>query len=120
MVYTVDDEKDLTELYTALLTGAGYTVRAFNHRAEALAALQADRKKPDLLITDYVGSSMRIEMFVSACRAVYPTLRILMATGLHESHAGVLMVKPHEFIRKPFTPDEFLQTVRSALVGPAN
>src|SRR5882672_7526600 len=42
-IYVVDDEEGLTELYTVLLEANGYIVRAFNHRAEALAALMADR-----------------------------------------------------------------------------
>src|SRR5580765_3446636 len=54
LIYAVDDVPDLTELYTTFLEATGHIVRAFNDRSEALAALKADRTKPDLLITDYL------------------------------------------------------------------
>src|SRR5690242_9076293 len=53
LVYVVDDEPGLTDLYTLILEERGYLVRAFNSRIEALAQLKGDRRKPDLLITDY-------------------------------------------------------------------
>src|SRR6185503_2907545 len=38
-IYAVDDDEDLTDLYTILLEARGYTVKAFHDRAESLAAL---------------------------------------------------------------------------------
>ena len=61
LIYVVDDVPDLTE-NTTLLEATGYIVRAFNDRAEALAAW-ADRTKPDLLITT--------PRPFNACRPVY-------------------------------------------------
>jgi len=46
-IYVVDDAPCLTKLYATLLEATGYISRTFNDRAEALAALKADRKKPD-------------------------------------------------------------------------
>src|SRR5690349_10458154 len=60
VIYVVDDMPDLTELYTAVLEGTGYTVRAFNDRNEALEALKTDERKPDLLITDQLCGSMPV------------------------------------------------------------
>jgi CheY-like chemotaxis protein len=84
-VYAIDDKADLTELYALLLAGAGYRVRTFNDRAEALTALKAQGRKPDLLITNYLGRSMPIGQFMQACRVIHPSLRILMASGYHET-----------------------------------
>src|SRR6185436_5185614 len=70
-VYAVDDDENLTELYTLLLTGAGYEVRAFNHRTQALAALKLEVNKPQLLITDYFGLTMEVHQFMCACRVLH-------------------------------------------------
>ncbi len=115
-VYAVDDVPCLTELYTCLLAATGYEVKAFNDRTEALAALQADRKKPSLLITDYLGASMPVQQFIGACRSVHPSLRILMASGFSQNEIRFSRVKPDRFIQKPFTPEQFYQAVKAVLV----
>ena len=118
-IYVVDDLSDLTEWYTTLLEATGYIVRAFNDRTEALAALQEDSTKPDLLITDYVGLglSMRVDRFIHHCLVVHPTLRILMASGYSQTDMRFSQARPDRFIQKPFTPEEFRQAVRAALTA---
>jgi len=115
-IYVVDDTPELTELYAAVLKAAGYCVRTFNDRAEALTALKADRAKPDLLITDYLGLSIPVDRFISRCLVVNPTLRVLMASGFNQTEARVFSVHPDRFIQKPFTLDELRQEVRAALI----
>jgi response regulator RpfG family c-di-GMP phosphodiesterase len=116
-IYAVDDMPALTELYTDLLEATGYRVRAFNNRVDALAALTMESKMPDLLIVDYRGHSMPIEQFISLCRAVHPTLRVLMATGLDKANVRFSDVKPDRFIQKPFTPQELLQEVKASFAA---
>jgi CheY-like chemotaxis protein len=115
LIYAVDDLPFLTELYTRLLTTAGHVVRTFNERGKALAALEKDRTRPALLITDYLGLSMPVNQFMEACRSVHPRLRILMASGFNPSEMQFSRVKPDRFIQKPFTAEEFQQVVKAAL-----
>jgi len=117
LIYAVDDTPELTELYTVLLEGTGYVVRAFNDRAKALTALKAERTKPDLLITDCVGNSMSVERFVACCLGIHPTLRILMASGYSQTDIRFLKTRPERFIQKPFTAGEFLRRVRAMLAN---
>lgn len=116
-IYVVDDEPWLIEFYTVLLETKGYQVKAFNDRATAVSALKADGTRPDLLIMDYLGHSMSVERFIDSCLGVYPSLRILMASGLSEKEIRFAQWKPDGFIRKPFTAEEFLEEVRAALAG---
>jgi DNA-binding NtrC family response regulator len=116
-VYAVDDDPDLTDLYTTLLRAAGYSVWAFNERSDALASLEVVKNKPQLLITDYRGGSMPLEPFIHRCFAVHPALRILMASGFGQMDTRFSQVVPSRFIAKPFTPEEFLREVRSALAA---
>src|SRR5262245_13254365 len=63
-IYLVDDEAQLTGLYTLLLEAEGFLVTSFNDRAKALAALKAQNALPDLLITDYSGLAMPVGEFL--------------------------------------------------------
>lgn len=115
-IYTVDDLPRLTELYRTLLETAGYTVRTFNDRNKALAALAIDEKKPDLLITDYRCLSIPADQFMYACRRLHPKIRILMASGFDLSEMRFFRARPDRFIQKPFTPEEFEREVRACFV----
>jgi len=116
-IYVVDNDEALTELYVILLEAKGYRVRAFNDRAEALAALENDGRRPDLLIVDYLGHLMPLDRFVHRSLAAHPTLRILMASGLSPAEARLSSARLGRFIQKPFTGEELLKEVRAALAA---
>ena len=117
LIYVVDDDEGLTELYTIFLKGTGYLVRSFNSRTEALQALTTDDVVPDLLIMDYVGHAMPPHWFIQRCLLLHPALRILVASGL--SHSDLLCpdVQPLRFLQKPFTARKFLEEVSAALAA---
>ena len=115
VVFAVDDDEDLAELYSILLDAAGYCVDVFTDRGEALAELKARASRPDLLITGYRGSWMPADHFVRECIAVHPPLRILMATGLHQAEGRLTCTASMRFIRKPFMPHDFLREVEATL-----
>lgn len=115
LIYVVDDQEALAELYTIFLEAIGYNVRSFTDRADALAALLMEPAKPDLLITDYLGLSMPVDDFIRHCRVAHPELRILMASGCHGSDAGFVNPLPDRFIQKPFTAEELRREVQAAL-----
>ena len=115
LIYVVDDEPRLLDLYTIILEARGYIVRAFDNRIEALAELKGDRKKPDLLIMDYLGHAMAVEGFMQRCVLAHPGLRILVASGYSQTDARFGYVRPDRFIQQPFTAEEFLQEVGAAL-----
>ena len=117
LIYVVDDHEAVVELYTIFLEANGYNVRSFTDRVAALTALRTERAKPDLLITDYVGPSMPIEGFIRQCLAAHPELRILMASGCHESDVDFVHPLPDRFIQKPFTAEELRQEVEAALAA---
>jgi len=115
LIYVVDDEPGLTDLYTIILEEHGYVVRAFDSRIEALAQLKGDKRKPDLLIMDYFGHAMSVDGFMQLCLLAHPNLRVLMASGLGQMNARFACVRPDRFIQKPFTAEEFLQEVEATL-----
>lgn len=117
LIYLVDDEQGLTELYALFLKGAGYRVQAFNSRTDALLGLIADTEKPHLLVTDCLGDTLPIHLFIERCRVAHPALRILMASGLSEDEVRSYCLGPERFLRKPFTADQFLREVNATLIA---
>lgn len=115
LIYAVDDNRGLTELYTVLLKARGYLVRTFNQREQALAALAQERIKPDLLVTDCLGHSLPVERFLDESQRAHPPLRILMASGMNPGQLRFNDAKPVRFIQKPFTAEEFLWEVKRAI-----
>jgi len=116
-IYIVDDEPQLTELYSIVLESAGYVAKSFNDRVEALAALKVETYKPGLLIMDYLGHPMPTERFMERCRFLHPMLRILVASGFNEFDRRSIVIQPDGFIQKPFTAKAFLQEVRATLAA---
>jgi len=114
LIYVVDDDEGLTDLYTIFLKGTGYVVRAFHSRTEALEALTTDEQAPDLLIMDYVGHAMPPHWFIQRCLLAHPELRILVASGLSQSDLLCPDVQPLRFLQKPFTARKFLEEVSAA------
>jgi DNA-binding NtrC family response regulator len=115
LIYVVDDEPRLTDLYTIILEAKGYFVRSFSNRTEALAELKGATRKPDLLIMDYLGHAMSIDRFMQLCLQAHPSLRILVASGFSQMDARFSHVRPDRFLQKPFTAEEFLREVEAAL-----
>lgn len=114
-LYVVDDVPEIAELYLRLLQPAGYQVRAFTDRTEALQALQVDETKPDLLITDYDGSALPVEVFMGECRRAHPVLLILMVSGFSPEELRFRQEKPDRFLRKPFRLGELERAIHWAL-----
>jgi len=118
LIYIVDDEPELTHLYSLFLEGTGYSVQMFNEREEALAKLEAEGRKPDLLVMDYCGHSIPFDQFMRRCIVLHSRLRVLIASGFAPKELFFASVKPDRFLQKPFTGDEFVKEVRAALAAP--
>ncbi len=116
LLFVVDDLKELTALYRACLEAAGFEVRTFNDRAQALRAFLAANPRPALLITDYDGYPFSAEQLMAECRQTQPDLKILMASGYPECCLNFSGVRPDSFLPKPFGLDQLVAEVR-ALTG---
>ncbi len=116
LVYVVDDMLDITELYHALLNPLGCFVKSFNDRVEALVALQAEHRIPDLLITDYISRTMSADEFMIRCRGAHPDLRILMISGFDQTELQLSNIHADGFLHKPFAAEEFEAAVNGMLI----
>ncbi len=117
-ILVVDDDADLCRLEAAILNSAGFSVATALNSAAAWNRLQTDDY--DLLVTDYLMPGSSGLALVRQLRVAEIQVPVVMISGTLDSlDLPKLTTDPwsriHAFVRKPFTIQEFLSAVRSAL-----
>lgn len=116
----VDDESSIRQLVRGLLEPAGHEVSGVATGREAIDALDA-QPPPDLLVIDLSLGDMSGLDVVAAARRKLPGVRILVISG----YIGLDSVELRRTLRregvnhalpKPFSPQEFLRTVREMFI----
>jgi PAS domain S-box-containing protein len=115
-VLIADDNADMRE-YLSRLLSPGYNVRAVGNGTDALAAARAER--PDLIISDVMMPEMDGMALVGALRgnpatAAIPVLLLTARAGQDATVEG-LDAGADDYLAKPFSAQELLARVRSAL-----
>ena len=118
-IMVVDDEQDIRSFMQTALEGAPYEVLTAAEGAQALALLS--ERRADLLITDIFMPGTDGFRTISRCKAQFPHTKIIVIS------AGTILGLSHDFLstagllgvgatlRKPFTADQLLDTVRKVL-----
>ena len=111
-VLVVEDDGDLCDVLSELLSQAGYDVRCAHDGEEAWADVQRD--PPDLVLSDIRMPKLDgIDLASRLISGGYRTPIILMSAS-HTDRAGVSAA----FIRKPFAFDHLLAVIARALDTP--
>jgi CheY-like chemotaxis protein len=113
----VEDEGAVRELVRTALTRAGYRVLAARDGEEALTRAAAHAGRIDLLLTDVVMPGLNGRELALRFRQARPDARVLFMSGFASDviAADGGLLGDSELLMKPFTPDELLSRVRSAL-----
>lgn len=120
-ILVVDDNPDICAFMQAALEGAGYEVRTAPEGAQGLAMLE--RRTADLIITDIFMPGQEGFETITRCRAEFPQSRIVvMSAGSvpgmkHDFLAAAGLLGVAATLRKPFSADQLLDTVRKVLQG---
>lgn len=116
-VLVVDDEADIRDLVSGILTDEGYKVRVAASADAALAALR--ERKPGLLVLDIwmQGSSMDGLELLDVVKSIDPDLPVLMISGHGNIETAVSAIKrgAYDFLEKPFKSDRLLLLAARAL-----
>jgi signal transduction histidine kinase/CheY-like chemotaxis protein len=113
-ILVVDDENILLTMSDTILSEFGYKVLTANSAQKALAILSQPKTKVDLIITDLVMPEMGGRELIECVRKTNLDLPIICTSGYvlpKEKQNGA------DYLKKPFTAEELLQKVKSALNG---
>ena len=108
-VYIVEDNPDVCEFVTFLLSTMGHTVFHFQCPVEALHHMQADGASPALLISDYNLPEITGYELYQQATAAHPTLRSIIISGrdVQDKIGGL------PFLQKPFRPEVLIELVKT-------
>jgi DNA-binding response OmpR family regulator len=116
-ILVIDDEREIRDIVTGLLRGAGYQVDTANDGAAGWAALCANPY--DLLITDHMMPKVTGLELLRQVRAVPLTLPCLLISGQPPWDEDDLasLVQPGAVVPKPFGLMDLLAKTRDLLSG---
>jgi DNA-binding NtrC family response regulator len=113
----VEDDPIQGELLAELLRGQGYEVSVFSEGAKALAALEVEAVRADLVLTDAAMPGMDGIALCRALKESRPEVPVVVVTG--ETNVGTavdaLRAGAYDFLLKPVQEELLLPCVRRAL-----
>ena len=116
-ILIVDDETDIRDLISDILTDENYNTRTAKDSDAALKAIA--ERVPNLLILDIwlQGSELDGLGILERVQKKYPGLPVIMISGHGNIETAVSSIKlgAYDFIEKPFKEDRLLLIVKRAL-----
>jgi two-component system cell cycle sensor histidine kinase/response regulator CckA len=116
-ILLVEDEAVVRDLVCEILRESGYVVLPAPSGADAMKITTNHTRPIDLLITDVVMPEMSGPELANTLRRARGEMRVLYMSGYTDDAVLVRQGLPDNcaFIRKPYTPLQFLQKVRETL-----
>ena len=117
LILLVDDELEIAELASVMLTDEGYRVIIARDGFEALRIYQQIGKQIGLVILDFFLPVMDGDAVFDELRALNPDVVVVLSSGFAEqSKLGNMLAQGLKgFIPKPYTSEKLLEQVRSTL-----
>ena len=117
LILLVDDEMEIAELASAMLTDEGYRVILARDGFEALKIYQQIGPLIGLIILDFFLPVMDGDAVFDELRALNPEVAVVLSSGFAEqSKIGAMLAQGLKgFIPKPYTAEKLLEQVRSTL-----
>ncbi|HEX7603247.1 MAG TPA: sigma-54 dependent transcriptional regulator [Polyangiaceae bacterium] len=114
-VLVIDDDASLRYTLEAVLSDAGLTVETADGGAAGLAAFEA--RGADVVLTDLAMPGVDGMKVLEALRAQDPGVPVVMLTAHGSERVAVAAMKAgaHDYLPKPFDPDELTLTVKRAI-----
>jgi signal transduction histidine kinase/CheY-like chemotaxis protein len=113
----VDDEAQLCESMSALLTRHGYQITTFSESVSAWTTFQQDPSLFDLVITDMTMPHLPGHELAMRIISLCPGLPVILCTG-HSSlinREKALRIGIYEYLDKPVSTTMLLKTIKEAI-----
>lgn len=117
LILLVDDELEISELASTMLTDEGYRVILARDGFEALKIYQQVGKQIALVILDFFLPVMDGDAVFDELRGINPEVAVVLSSGFAEqSKLGNMLAQGLKgFIPKPYTAEKLLEQVRSTI-----
>src|SRR5271170_8361549 len=116
-ILIVDDDADIRDIVSGILSDEGHGTRTAKNADEALAAIQA--RRPHLAFLDIwlQGSHLDGLQLLQLVKTAHPTLPVVMISGHGNIETAVSAIKmgAYDFIEKPFKADRLVLVAERAL-----
>jgi PAS domain S-box-containing protein len=117
LILVADDESDIRDTATRVLTAFGYRVLAAENGAEAVSRFVEHRAEIAVVLTDMAMPVMDGPATIVALRAIDPAVRIIGSSG-RASNGGVakaIGAGVSHFLAKPYTAERLLTELHDIL-----
>ena len=111
-VLVVDDEQDLADMAGALLAAHGLDVLVAYSAYEAMRLLESEGGI-DAVFSDVVMPGMTGLQLAEAIRAMYPKVKVVLASGYTVPSLLANQERPYLFTSKPYRIDKILELLRT-------
>lgn len=116
-ILIVDDEADIREGVSGILSDEGHSTRTARNSDEALAAIES--RRPHLVFLDIWLQGSRLDglQILQIIKEQHPTLPVVMISGHGNIETAVSAIKlgAYDFIEKPFKADRLVLVADRAL-----
>jgi two-component system nitrogen regulation response regulator NtrX len=116
-ILIVDDEADIRELISGILSDEGYSTRAASDGLSALEMIKS--RQPNLVILDvWLGDSERDGLkILDIIKRDHPYVPVIMISGHGTIETAVTAIKKgaYDFIEKPFQAERLLVIIERAI-----
>jgi CheY-like chemotaxis protein len=117
-ILIVDDNRDIRDFMQIALEGAGYGVHTATEGVQALAVQR--EHAADVLVTDIFMPGQEGIETIARFRAEFPRTRVIAisaggGTGKRDFLSAAMLIGADATLRKPFTADQLVDTVRTVL-----
>jgi CheY-like chemotaxis protein/glycine cleavage system H lipoate-binding protein len=115
-ILAVDDEKIILDSFRKTLVLAGYSIDTVERGSEVLGLIR--KNDYDFVFTDLKMPEMDGVEVTKAVKHLRPDIDVIVVTGYASIETAVETVKfgAVDYVQKPFTEDELLEFVKSALI----
>ena len=116
-ILIVDDEDDIREIVSGILSDEGHGTRLASNSDEALAAVEA--RRPQLILLDIWLQGSRLDglQLLEIIKQQHPNVPVVMISGHGNIETAVSAIKlgAYDFIEKPFKADRLVLIADRAL-----